>query len=200
MNTWIKGLVAHRSEPYLDHGANGGAARTVTGPDAGEGTRLDTRPTTRPGSGNVPGAGVSAGTSTGLSTGSDTGTGRGSSSVGAVSLSAFGRRGTNRGDRRDPRDRGASAAPLGAWRLPRRRVRLSLTQHALRGHSPEVRPCAPGSLGPGGCPLTILSPCGASSPQGPKRQPGEPPGRGNEFREIDNASDWSVCLSIGQLG
>ena len=84
VNSWTKGLVSAGLSTYGYLGANGGAARTVTGSGTGESTRLDTRPTTRPGSGNVPGAGVSAGSSAGLSTGSVTGTGRGSSSVGAV--------------------------------------------------------------------------------------------------------------------
>ena len=112
VNSWTRGLVGTPARPYLDLGANGGATRIVTGPDTGESTRLDTRPTTRLGGGNVPGTGVSAGPSAGLSTGSDTGTGCGSSSVGAVSLPPVSGDDPNRGDRRDPRDRGASAAPF----------------------------------------------------------------------------------------
>jgi len=104
VNSWTSGLVRDARSPYGVLGANGGATRIVTGADTGGSARLDTRLTTRPGGGNVPGTGVSTGPSAGLSTGSTTGAGRGSSSVGAFSLSAPERQRTNRGDRRDPRD------------------------------------------------------------------------------------------------
>jgi hypothetical protein len=71
---WTKGLVRPSDRPYGHPGANGGAARYVTGGDTGESTRFGTRPTARPVAGNVPGAGVSAGPSAGLSTGPSTGT------------------------------------------------------------------------------------------------------------------------------
>ncbi len=111
--------------PYRDLGANGGAARTDTGPDTGDSTRLDTRPTTRPGGGNVTGAGVSAGSSAGLSTGSDTGPGCGSSSVGAFRCPLPG------GDERI----GATGVTLGteAHRPPRSGVRRGRSAHVGSG-------------------------------------------------------------------
>ena len=48
-NVWTKGLAQLTRWSYLDGGANGGAARSVTGRDTGGSTRLGTRSTTRPG-------------------------------------------------------------------------------------------------------------------------------------------------------